>query len=80
MMLNIGGKEVWTRFIGAHNAYNLLSVYSAAKLLGADEDELLIELSKLSTVAGRLEYIKGGDDITDRCRLRTHPSMLWKMF
>ena len=64
MMLNIGGKEVWTRFIGAHNAYNLLSVYSTAKLLGADEDELLIELSKLSTVAGRLEYIKGGDDIT----------------
>lgn len=64
MLLNIGGKEVWTRFIGAHNAYNLLSVYSAAVLLNADEEEVLVELSKLSTVAGRLEYVKGGDDIT----------------
>ena len=64
MMLSIGGKEVWTRFIGAHNAYNLLAVYSVAKLLGAAEDEILIELSNLSTVSGRLEYIKGGNDIT----------------
>jgi UDP-N-acetylmuramoyl-L-alanyl-D-glutamate--2,6-diaminopimelate ligase len=64
MLLNIGGKELWTRFIGAHNAYNLLSVFATAKLLGANEEEILIELSKLSTVAGRLEYVKGGSDIT----------------
>ncbi|MPL72453.1 UDP-N-acetylmuramoyl-L-alanyl-D-glutamate--2,6-diaminopimelate ligase [bioreactor metagenome] len=64
MLLNIGGKEVWTRFIGGHNAYNILAVYSAAILLGAKEDELLVEISNLSSVAGRLEYLKGGEEIT----------------
>lgn len=64
MLLNIDGREVWTRFIGGHNAYNLLAVYSTAILLGADKEELLIEISNLLSVAGRLEYIKGGNDIT----------------
>ena len=64
MNLMIDGVPVWTRFIGAHNAYNLLAVYSAAVLLGAGKEETLTLLSAMKAVDGRLEYIKGGDGIT----------------
>jgi UDP-N-acetylmuramoyl-L-alanyl-D-glutamate--2,6-diaminopimelate ligase len=64
MLLKIGNKEVWTKFIGTHNAYNLLAVYSTAILLGAAQEETLVALSSLESVSGRLEYIKGGQDIT----------------
>ncbi len=64
MMLAIGNDRFWTQFIGAHNAYNLLAVYATAVLLGADRDEVLIKMSMLQAVAGRLEYIRGGNEIT----------------
>ncbi len=64
MQLTIDGTQVWTRFIGAHNAYNLLAVYAAAMLLGAGKDEVLTLLSAMKAVEGRLEYIKGGDNLT----------------
>lgn len=64
MLVNIDGSEVWTRFIGVHNAYNLLAVYACARLLGASKEETLLEISALSSVSGRLEYIKGGDNLT----------------
>ena len=41
MELRIDGREVWVHFLGRFNAYNLLSVYAAALLLGADRDEVL---------------------------------------
>ena len=34
MLIKIDNKEVWTKFIGVHNAYNLLAVYGAAVLWG----------------------------------------------
>ena len=64
MLLKFGSREVWTSFIGAHNAYNLLAVYATATLLGADQEEVLINISSMTPVAGRLEYIKGGTNIT----------------
>ncbi len=64
MLVKIDKSEVWTRFIGTHNAYNLLAVYSAATLLGASKEEVLISLSGLESVSGRLEYLKGDRDIT----------------
>ena len=36
MELRIDGREVWVHFLGRFNAYNLLCVYAAALLLGAD--------------------------------------------
>ncbi len=63
-LLNIDGKEVWTRFIGTHNAHNIAAVYGAALLLGADKEEVLTAISALKAVSGRLEYIKGGNNIT----------------
>ncbi len=64
MMLAIGNNRFWTQFIGGHNAYNLLAVYATAILLGADRDEVLVKMSLLKAVAGRLEYIRGGNEIT----------------
>ena len=63
MLLKINGKEVWCRFIGTHNAANLTAVYGAAILLGGNEDEVITAMSRLTSVAGRLEYFKGEDDI-----------------
>lgn len=63
-MMNIDGVDVWTRFIGEHNAHNLIAVYAAARKLGADKDELLKALSNLKPVSGRLEYISGYNGIT----------------
>ncbi len=63
MLLNINGKEVWCRFIGSHNAANLTAVYGAAILLGGKEDEVVTAMSNLTSVAGRLEYFIGKNDI-----------------
>ncbi|MCF0164361.1 MAG: UDP-N-acetylmuramoyl-L-alanyl-D-glutamate--2,6-diaminopimelate ligase, partial [Bacteroidales bacterium] len=64
MLLKIDGISLWSRFIGSHNAYNVLAVYSAAMLLGADKEEVLTAISDLHAVAGRLEYLRGGKDLT----------------
>lgn len=63
MLLNINGKEVWCRFIGVHNAANLTAVYASAMLLGAKEEEVIRIMSELTSVAGRLEYFKGENNI-----------------
>lgn len=64
MLIRIDNQELWSRFIGVHNAYNLLAVYAAATLLGAKREEILVAISALESVSGRLEYIKGGENIT----------------
>jgi UDP-N-acetylmuramoyl-L-alanyl-D-glutamate--2,6-diaminopimelate ligase len=58
MLLNINGQEVWTHFVGDFNASNLLAVYGAAVLLGADEKEVLEQLSTLKSVDGRFETLR----------------------
>lgn len=57
LVLNINGKELWTRLIGDFNAYNLLTVYGVALELGEDETKVLTVLSKLGSVDGRFEYV-----------------------
>ena len=64
MGLRINGEEVWTKFIGDFNASNLLAVYSAAVLLGADSREVLTILSEITSVPGRLEVIRSRGGIT----------------
>lgn len=64
MQLRIQGEEVWTRFIGEFNASNLLAVYAASELLGAEKHEILTVLSGLNSVPGRLEVIKSPGGIT----------------
>ena len=59
LLLNIGGKEVWTQLVGKFNAYNLLAIYSTACLCGIAEDEALTTLSCLQAAEGRFEYVNG---------------------
>ena len=61
MLLRIDGREVWVRFAGRFNASNLLTVYAAALLAGADRDEVLRLLSTLAPVRGRFEQIIADD-------------------
>ena len=55
--LDIDHKVVWFKLIGDFNAYNLLAVYSAALLLGEDKDEVLLQLSGISSAPGRFEQM-----------------------
>ena len=61
MQLNIDGHELWVKFTGRFNAYNLTTVYAAATLLGVDKLEALTTLSALSPVSGRFETITAND-------------------
>ncbi len=61
MLLVIDNQEVWVKFTGRFNAYNLTTVYAAATLLGVDKMEVLTTLSQLSPVAGRFETITAED-------------------
>jgi UDP-N-acetylmuramoyl-L-alanyl-D-glutamate--2,6-diaminopimelate ligase len=64
MQLKIDDKEVWTHFLGDYNASNLLAVYAAALLLGAESSEVLRVLSNLHPVDGRMEVIRSAEGIT----------------
>jgi UDP-N-acetylmuramoyl-L-alanyl-D-glutamate--2,6-diaminopimelate ligase len=57
MLLNLDGKEFWTPLIGQFNAYNLLAVYSIARILGFEQEEILTSLSKLKNVDGRFQSV-----------------------
>lgn len=52
----INDTDVHFKLIGAFNAYNLLAVYAAAVLLGADKHETLLHLSSTDGAEGRFEY------------------------
>lgn len=55
MLLEINHKEVEVQFTGRFNAYNLLDVYGAARLLGFSDDDVLLAMSRLVPVAGRFQ-------------------------
>ena len=59
MLIRIDGSELWSRLVGAHNAYNLLAIYCTALALGEDRDEVLTALSALGPAPGRMETIHG---------------------
>lgn len=62
--LEIENRTVWFKLIGDFNAYNLLSVYATALLLGEDAESVLMRLSALSGAAGRFELIMPGSKFT----------------
>lgn len=61
MQLSLAGNDLWVRFTGRFNAYNLTTVYAAATLLGMDSREVLTTLSMLTPVSGRFESIAAED-------------------
>src|SRR5690606_2281073 len=56
--LDIQGKTVWFRLIGSFNAYNLLASLATALLLGEEEEEAMMQLSKMKGAQGRFETIE----------------------
>ena len=64
MYLEINGKEVGVQFIGKFNVSNLLAVYGAAIMLGKQPDDILLILSTLKSVSGRLEPIRSPEGYT----------------
>jgi len=58
MYLEIDNHEVGVQFIGKFNVSNLLAVYSAAVMLGKQPEEILVVMSTLKSVSGRLEPIR----------------------
>ena len=64
MYLDINGKEVGVQFIGKFNVSNLLAVYGAAVMLGKQSEDILVILSTLKSVNGRLEPIRSPEGYT----------------
>lgn len=57
MYLDINGREVGVQFIGKFNVSNLLAVYGTAVMLGKDPQDVLIAMSAMKSVSGRLDAI-----------------------
>ncbi len=64
MYLEMDGREVGVQFIGKFNVSNLLAVYAAARMLGKQPDDILVVLSTLKSVSGRLEPLRSPDGYT----------------
>jgi UDP-N-acetylmuramoyl-L-alanyl-D-glutamate--2,6-diaminopimelate ligase len=57
MKVLINNKELWTKVTGKFNAYNILLVYSVAKILGISEELILECISSLNSPEGRFELV-----------------------
>ncbi len=64
MYLDIDNHEVGVQFIGKFNVSNLLAVYGAARMLGKSADDILVVMSTLHSVSGRLEPVHSPDGYT----------------
>ena len=64
MYLEIDNREVGVQFIGKFNVSNLLAVYGAAVMLGKHPEDILLVMSTLHSVSGRLEPIHSPEGYT----------------
>ncbi|ERK40368.1 UDP-N-acetylmuramoyl-L-alanyl-D-glutamate--2,6-diaminopimelate ligase [Segatella baroniae F0067] len=64
MYLDIDNHEVGVQFIGKFNVSNLLAVYASAVMLGQQPEDILLVMSTLHSVSGRLEPIRSPEGYT----------------
>lgn len=64
MYLEIDGREVGVQFIGKFNVSNLLAVYGAAVMLGQKPEDILVVMSTLRSVNGRLDPVRSPEGVT----------------
>jgi len=64
MLISIDNTEVWVKFIGDFNAYNLLAVYASAILCKEDKNNILQIISTLQPVDGRFQCFLSNNNIT----------------
>lgn len=58
LSLYINSSLVETKLVGNFNVYNIIAIFSAAKLLGIQEDKIISSIRTLEPPTGRLEFIK----------------------
>ncbi len=61
--LNFDGVDVWFKLIGKFNAYNLLTVYSVALLLGEEKESVLSGLSMTKGASGRFQKVENNANV-----------------
>lgn len=54
-LMTFNKREVEVLFTGKFNAYNLTAVYAISVLLGWDEEQVIVNMSRLMPVAGRFQ-------------------------
>jgi UDP-N-acetylmuramoyl-L-alanyl-D-glutamate--2,6-diaminopimelate ligase len=64
LLMNIDNIEVWIRLIGQFNAFNIMLVYSVARMLGENKTNILTALSNLQPVEGRFQFVRSREGIT----------------
>ena len=64
MYLDIDRHEVGVQFIGKFNVSNLLAVYGAAVMLGEKTEDILVVMSTLKSVNGRLDPVRSPEGFT----------------
>lgn len=64
MYLDINGREVGVQFIGKFNVSNLLAVYGTAVMLGKKPEDILVVMSTLHSVSGRLDPVRSPEGYT----------------
>ena len=64
MYLEIDVREVGVQFIGKFNVSNLLAVYGAALMLGEKAEDVLVAMSTLHSVSGRLDPVHSPEGYT----------------
>lgn len=62
--LMLDGNDLYSKLVGGFNAYNILTAYSTAILLGEDKLSILTAISGLDPVSGRFQYVRGPRNIT----------------
>ena len=63
-LMQFNGHEVEVLFTGRFNAYNLTAVYATSCLLEWDNDEILVDMSRLIPVAGRFQTFHSPNGVT----------------
>lgn len=63
-LIQLDHKEVWVNLVGEFNVYNLLAVFASTCLIGDDNIDAPVVLSKLGKVNGRFEAMQGPNKVT----------------
>jgi UDP-N-acetylmuramoyl-L-alanyl-D-glutamate--2,6-diaminopimelate ligase len=57
MLVKIGDHDIYLKVVGEFNAYNALTSYAVAIELGINKEDVLLQLSKLEPVEGRIDLV-----------------------
>jgi UDP-N-acetylmuramoyl-L-alanyl-D-glutamate--2,6-diaminopimelate ligase len=63
LMLNVDGNDLLCRLSGKFNAYNLLSVYGVAMLMGEEKLAVLTAISTLQSPEGRFQRVESANGV-----------------